>query len=871
MKQHFQGWDVVGQHLERLAAIQGGEHWSLNAGQCASLRGIRQRIPHNGVVIADEVGMGKTRIAVALAHSVIAAGGRVAILVPPGLGFQWHDELRDGGVDSPPLLRSLWQFLAAWDLETDEKTPWFDHKVILISHAFTNWRLGENNAPWRWALLPTLYGRWRKFTSGRFPNGFGRCEELDDEWVQAAACAIAETIQARPVRHPARRLLDELCRQISWAETLNPSGYGRGQTLRPWLESAVGLGLGIFDLVIIDEAHKSRGDHSGLSRMLDQVVIPSDSARRLAMTATPVELDASQWSQILGRIGASGFGNSTTPGERDIFQDYADACAHVRQRPHDTEAREAYCRLAQRFEQTLQPYVLRRDKLELASVKDFAEHSGLAPHAYRDEREIAVDTARLDLIWRQAVCAAEALSVVTRQAEDAISKRLRLTLGNGHGVAMLLDHVKRDDHHDQQQMEHDREQGINIDESLQSLETKRQQRAVWWKGVITNAFSTTRNPLFDHPAILAAVEAIEEVTGAGEKVLVFGRFTLPLQALVAILNARALLRALESGEHWGQAKIHEDEWPAVQAAHRQLKRPGEANREALDRRLAEQYRKLERYRRKSRDSLIDLLDTELKNQRSRAVFQAFREALGQPGRDAESPLALMAKALTELTGLGSSASSDSQIALAFEELIEAVYERGDVHESLDADMDAEDAAELWALLHDRLACEYNRPEGGFARLMYGGTAPETRRLLQLAFNRPHSNPRVLVAQSLVGREGLNLHKACRTVVLLHPEWNPGVVEQQIGRVDRVSSRWEHALREAIDSGQEGECLPRILVRPVIFRGTYDEKNWDVLRERWDDLRAQLHGVVISPQLSKASGLSEDVVKAINDCAPRFTP
>ena len=48
--------------------------------------------------------------------------------------------------------------------------------------------------------------------------------------------------------------------------------------------------------------------------------------------------------------------------------------------------------------------------------------------------------------------------------------------------------------------------------------------------------------------------------------------------------------------------------------------------------------------------------------------------------------------------------------------------------------------------------------------MYGGTAPATRRLVQLAFNRPNSFPRVLVAQSMVGREGLNLHRACRIVV-----------------------------------------------------------------------------------------------------------
>lgn len=39
---------------------------------------------------------------------------------------------------------------------------------------------------------------------------------------------------------------------------------------------------------------------------------------------------------------------------------------------------------------------------------------------------------------------------------------------------------------------------------------------------------------------------------------------------------------------------------------------------------------------------------------------------------------------------------------------------------------------------------------------------------------------------------------------------------------------------------------------MVFRGTYDERNWDVLRERWDELRAQLHGVVISTRLTAST-------------------
>jgi len=144
-------------------------------------------------------------------------------------------------------------------------------------------------------------------------------------------------------------------------------------------------------------------------------------------------------------------------------------------------------------------------------------------------------------------------------------------------------------------------------------------------------------------------------------------------------------------------------------------------------------------------------------------------------------------------------------------------------------------------------------------------------LIQQAFNRPRCFPMVLVAQSMVGREGLNLHKACRTVILLHPEWNPGIVEQQIGRVDRVSSLWCKDLHEAVVRGIVGDELPRIEVLPVVFQGTYDEYNWSVLRRRWDDLRAQLHGIVIPNYLADVDEEGRKIIRDIMESAPDFSP
>ncbi len=71
MKQKFQGWDAVAGRLFQQAESQqqlGEDAAHLNAGQRASLREIATRIVKNGVLIADEVGMGKTRITDAAMH-----------------------------------------------------------------------------------------------------------------------------------------------------------------------------------------------------------------------------------------------------------------------------------------------------------------------------------------------------------------------------------------------------------------------------------------------------------------------------------------------------------------------------------------------------------------------------------------------------------------------------------------------------------------------------------------------------------------------------------------------------------------------------------------------------------------------------------
>jgi len=873
VKQRFKGWAAVAAALGDIALESRKSSW-LDDGQRASLMRIAERVVQNGVLVADEVGMGKTRIAVALARAVIRAGGRVAILVPPALPYQWKAELDEAGIVDVPLLRSLRQYMDAWFPADDQPArPWFEHDTVVISHAFANWRFRGDSDTWRWALMPELYAQWHLYTNKRLPYGYrADAERLAQRAPQTAVAECIARAMYEPPRVVPRHLADALFGSITdWRRACQADAYRSDGPMRGALEGAIGLGLGVFDLVILDEAHKSRGEQSVLSSLLGRVIQRNADARCLALSATPVELSVEDWKSTLARLGVA---SSAIDARVD---EYARAVERVRETPMDPPTRDAYKRAARAFEDALAPYLLRRDKREDRHVRDFERHTGEPRHEYRVVQEIFVKTAELPLPWRRAVCAAESLALTTRRAEDAGANRLYLTFANGHGIAGWLRQVEQDEAVDQATPSVeavDEATPEATDDSAgppDAFTDKRKQRAAWWKGVLGAAFhDDDSHPLFDHPAILEAVNEIERVCARDEKVLVFGRFTAPLRALTELLNARAMLASLDAGRPWPQATLSESEWIAVQAAHRQLGRAEDLVYETLKSRLADQYRLIENQRRSFRARLIrqlgEGLDAVPKHALALRLFDAFqRSVTAAEENDEASPLAQVARTLQELLNAADAPVEPAAIAGAFIEFVDASVDRGEHVD--DPDADEQNAMPLW----QRITSELKAPQGGFARLMNGDTPQRTRRLLQLAFNRDHSFPKVLVAQSMVGREGLNLHKACKTVVLLHHEWNPGVVEQQIGRVDRIGSLWQKSLDEAIAEASGAADTPRIVVRPVIFTGTYDEWNWNVLRTRWDDLRAQLHGVVISPRMAKEEGIPQAIVDEINQAAPNFRP
>jgi hypothetical protein len=873
-------WTEVSAHLEnqvaQLAAQEAaGAGVRLNAGQRATLHVFGTQLPRNGMVLADEVGMGKTRIAVHLIDSVVRSGGRVAVLIPSGLGYQWQRELRGGGLETEHVLRGIVSYMDGW--APYGPLPWNQRSVVVLSHAFSNWKIQENGYAARWILLPALVAVLRE----RHDYVNEVRSWLYGEEALRAAQAIAPML--RDDASPKADALRQFAHQTQWAPLLRPSSYAMGTDNRSMLMKAVGLGFGRFDLVVVDEAHKSRGKDSRLSRILDEMLHADENTRFLAMSATPVELDAAQWVQTLARVRIPA---EQLPAVRAAIDKYTEALDRVRLAWRtSTQARDAYVAAAAAFQRALGDFVVRRDKREDADVRLYEKH---AHGNYRDtECQVLVDTEELPAAWKQAVCAAEALSLV-RGGGNRGDKYLRTTFASGHGTSKFLDEDAQEEERIEAALDAERASGRALAEAPEpALGTHAQQRAAFWRAALRASLRAVGDATYEHPVLRDAVRAIEKravepVPGEREKVLVFGRFTRQMQALEQLLNARELLRRLAEDRYWPQRRVRAsadglDQWPAVRAAYRQWAEehgaPHPIPLEGIDDALAARYRQERNLRERFRNGLVRRLGEAFA---APSVYRTLWSGLqtaaadAQTGDDDSQPVALLARALLELTANAAADMDAQELGKEFAALVDAVMD----NDAAEADSDAQaDPAESWAEFQRRLEDEFGTRTGEFVRFMHGGTKIESRRMIQQAFNRREAPPMVLIAQSLVGREGLNLHEACRVVVLLHPEWNPAVVEQQIGRVDRVGSRWAQQLREALQDGRRGDLLPRIEVLPVVFRGTYDEHNWRVLRERWDDLRAQLHGEVIPPRLvgGKTSDEENRFLVQLKQAAPSFSP
>lgn len=844
-------WMKAADYLEQLASQQTDE--PLDAGQRASVAQLAARIRsgQRAALLADEVGMGKTRIAVALISSVRKAGGRAAIVLPAGLGVQWQKELRLFHPDDQTLLplRSYDGFIAGFlteeDAEGNEKHKrkhkdwlsnrrqqrelpqkgWNDEEVLMISHTFAAMRFpNPSDGPaggWRRELLPNvarlLAGQRRNFMR----NSFHRGEVSQVHATRRAARTIANTI----IEHGlCRSVLDDLAGDHRW---LAADEYKRK------ILPLIGYGLGRFDLIVVDEAHKARGEDSSLSRILGPVSWESDDPFRLGMTATPVELDSAQWIDTLGRISGQDDGEDITPlAELAAWiSGYVDIVKRIQVEELDEPLTDSFENAATRFQKALRPYVLRRDKRHDPQIRAFQEAHG--DYRVVEDLKVSPTTEGFTRDWLRRFCAAEALSILPQ--DDHRVKRARLSVAQAYGFGLALE--------------------SETAEQLQQIDELEGPQSFWF-----DAFRGQPADIYTHPAILAAVRLIESYAKLNEKVLVFGRFIAPMNALTRLLDAREMLRRLRDGRHWPASKIRDESEPAVLASMKDPDlRMTTGGITAINQILTERYRKWSSARRTELARLHREIEGLAPTDDTAALLVGYLRQ-DDDGEELQGDIGALLEALGDRRKSADAPWSGDEMLSLFKGLLD--------------ELSTDEEQENESVLQSRLASylqDFSGREGNFARMMSGATQPQTRRLLQSAFNRASTWPMVLLAQSRVGREGLNLHEACRTVVILHAEWNPGIIEQQIGRVDRKGSRWLKDLEEWY--GHANGDPPRICIHPVVVSGTYDDHNWQVLKARWMELRAQLHGEVLPHQGTHVPNSAE--LKAFRNriiaATPTFAP
>lgn len=102
----------------------------------------------------------------------------------------------------------------------------------------------------------------------------------------------------------------------------------------------------------------------------------------------------------------------------------------------------------------------------------------------------------------------------------------------------------------------------------------------------------------------------------------------------------------------------------------------------------------------------------------------------------------------------------------------------------------------------------------------------------------------------------------------HAEWNPAVLEQQIGRVDRKGSLWEQRAQKWLDDGAHDDP-PFVEVRQLIFEGTYDAFQWDRVMRRQHGFDASLFGWLLPTDAWQR--VPQNRLPDLLAAAPSFSP
>ncbi|MBT3367683.1 MAG: DEAD/DEAH box helicase family protein [Nitrospina sp.] len=945
-------WKSVFTGMKELA---GKKIW--RCGQEDTIRWIAERLKkQTGVLVADEVGMGKTRVVMATILTVLQNGGSVAAVVPPGLIYQWKKEWDeflsdikksagkeytvDYAMYSPIMLRTYSATFEdntlAFPLAKKNGGKW-----LLISHQFSIPSLNTNSRLKRY-MLPLLaavirhkednLGTRSKFWEHLNNNGWDedclneRCDNCGKRTQQSCRFDIQ-------VKRAAHFLSNK-----RWGKYRNLPDIRRANNAKEFFGSKDGLQmlgdlLGPVDLLVIDEAHKSRDtekEQKILGKLLRNILKLSANAKRIGLTATPMELSSDQWKTIFERIGEGE--NYPAQAVNNFQKAYESGNKHS----DNSQKVKALIQASKGFTMALKPFVTRRRRMMQTQMQDLmgAASCKNEAHPHRKWATVEIKYSEIETNWRPAVFALEAIgktakgcSVENDQELNKILRKLKLldsryAAGKIGKVELEADEEenqnsdildgKRDEF---ESIIEKIEQYLKTSDNIEQTTLGKLHRIMFWLEALR---VKNRNlDLAGHPRIQRIADEIENLVWnengeIKEKVLVFGTFVAPLKTLRDVLNRRAVLRILDrkSGNNEPEpplpgAKACLSDIDGIWAEFKRMKTIP-LKREYCHRNIGgiieEAGNAYERLQKKIEDHINESFVSGLPGS---SVIRS-----GEPAKNL--PRLLRARLISNMISRNKTVVDTAPKKLKMEalsiwvELLESYFDSPYEPESADTEnhvvwekptyFSGDEKYEKKLSDLNCFACnldpaaiqgfvemeteEHTNRFGAFARMLYGGVKMETRRSLQAQFNTRDAFPLVLIAQSQVGREGLNLHKACRTVAQFHSEWNPGVVEQQIGRVDRIESFWEakavewKSTRWDNSQGDKEYQGPKIIIKPIIFEGTYDAFQYDVSKKRRETLNAHLFGELLTKEALERlpeDGEWKKIRDDLRKVAPDFSP
>lgn len=804
-------------------------------------------LQEHGVILADEVGLGKTRVALVLAEAVMRVGGTVASIVPPGLLYQWEQEAKIvfKNIPDSKLTKHIVHLRSFDNLFAEEKFPILKKgkaSWILASQNFGFlFKKTDNNRRYdlftliKIHLLQKKSKEWKDWLQTIIKRNKKSAKNIDNA---AAFLANVGLITNNEI-WPKYRKPDDISLKKEIFDTTNGIELAF---------KCIGNLLGSVDFLIVDEAHKSREiltdeekvSHKRLSQLIENIVVQKGNFRRLCMTATPIELHSSQWKDLFCRCKLP-----KVSEENNYIDNFEKALEAAHKNPKNHDMLDNLINASKNFKKNMSEFVIRRKRIKNVAYIERIKKLGLNiadvnPHVDIQKLEINPEdlnvSKKTQKNWKKALYCFEGMSLASK-GMDSFQK---IKLQRYRYASGLMDFE-------------------DFEEEIPDSECcSQKKRLCFWQKLSKRILEGDKFALYSHPRILKTAEDIwHNIKKNEEKILVFGTYRKPIECLRNTLNALYIINCTKTKPAKPTNRMGLS-YEQIYAVYQQFY--AQWDFEELQRRVKECEN--------ANESFLKRLNRIFDNTqvcRELKLESLSGEEQDLIGRRIRSDLA---DALREMNG-EQRKTSEKEI---FKNICDA-YCKGITDQlTTEADQNEEnsmaDEATRKEKLFDALGLgkdkNMSRRHSAFCRLMDGEMKMSTRRVVQELFNREDTFPKVLIAQSSVGREGLNLQGACRNVYIFHPEWNPAVIEQEIGRIDRMGSFWE----KKVDNWHDGEEIPKIRVTFVVFKGTYDEHQYNVYVARQSMLDSHLSGVLLG---DKADEVPEEYQEKLAKVAPNFEP